>query len=106
MFVVVGITALAIPVFMIVTAAFSIMSFVSVKRPLPVFISVAMTIVEFIGAGLFIFSPPDDYLYYGLAIVLFALMIPAMLYIMSCLNDLCLRPLPQFNKKGGDDGVQ
>lgn len=103
---VMAISFLALPIMMIATAICCLSAAGKIGRGFPIFVSIALTVMEIISSLLFIASPPADYWYYGAAIILIGLMIPAMLYVMECLNDMCLRPFPQFNKKGGDDDAK
>lgn len=51
-------------------------------------------------------SPPDDYIYYGLAFAAIATVSFTVADLISFYNILATRPLPQFDRTGGDDDAE
>lgn len=59
-----------------------------------------------LSAVIFIANPVSDYFYYGGAIASAAAIFVTILEIIRDYNMLATRPLPQFERKGGDDRAE
>lgn len=62
-------------------------------------------IVDVISAVLILMNLINDIIYYGAAAVCLVLVVMLLLEVVRRYNDMITRPLPQFEKKGGDDNA-
>ncbi|MBO5551183.1 MAG: hypothetical protein J5966_04420 [Lachnospiraceae bacterium] len=63
----------------------------------------ALGIVTSIGALVWVLNPYIDILYYGCSVLMMICVVWCFFDALYYYNQLMTRPLPQFNKKGGDD---